>query len=84
MVYIKFVVINVLGILFVAVIFRSVVAQNVFQTSLQRMDLGKGCGVVHLEGVFRAMLVAFIVLVFQALEKIIPAIGSLHVKIIGV
>ena len=84
MVSVEFVVAAVIGRLFVPVILRSVVAQYVFQTGLQSVYLAKGRGVVHLEGVLCGVLVAVVVLVLQAFQEAFPAIGGLHVKIIGV
>ena len=65
--------------LLIAVILRGVVAQDIFQSCFQSMDLGKGCGVIYLESMFRRILTAIVTLVFQALKEVLPTVGSLHV-----
>ena len=48
------------------------------------MDFGEGRGIVYLEGMFRCMLAAVVVLILQALQEVLPALSGLHVKVIGV
>ena len=68
----------------VAVILRGVVAQDVLQACFQGMNLSEGRGIVYLEGMFHHLLAAVVILILQALQKILPTIGSLHVKVVGV
>ena len=48
------------------------------------MDFGEGRGIVYLEGMFRRMLAAVVILILQALQKVLPSVSGLHIDVVGI
>ena len=65
----------------VAVVVAVVVAHDVLQACLQGVYLGKGRGIVYLEGLLQRIAVLFVTLVFKHVQIVLPCSHAVYVMI---